>query len=80
MRILNPYTLRMYRNNGRTATLRAQHMEWDNWKEPGAGGTLGAELKSEYFNGSWEAATAFLAGPSASAVVNTGKCVHDACY
>lgn len=60
-------SLRMYRNNGRTATLRAQHLEWDNWKE--TSGTLGAELKNEYFNGSWEAATAFLAGPSASAVV-----------
>ncbi|XEC96517.1 LamG-like jellyroll fold domain-containing protein [Paenibacillus tarimensis] len=62
-------TLKMYRNNGRSATLRAHHIEWDDWKEPGAGGTLGAELKNEYFNGSSEAALAYFDGPHASAVI-----------
>lgn len=61
--------LKLYRNNGRTATLKAHHIEWDDWKEPGAGGTLGAELKSEYFNGNTEAVAAFFARPSASSGV-----------
>ncbi|WP_051250631.1 LamG-like jellyroll fold domain-containing protein [Paenibacillus harenae] len=62
-------TLKMYRNNGRSANLRAHHIEWDNWKEPGGGGTLGAELKNEYFNGSSEAALGYFDGPHASAVI-----------
>ncbi|MBD0378590.1 FIVAR domain-containing protein [Paenibacillus sedimenti] len=60
-------TLRMYRYNGRTATMRAHHIDWDDWVEPGASGTLGAQLKSEYFGGNSQAIAAFFAGQSASA-------------
>ncbi|QYR20363.1 LamG domain-containing protein [Paenibacillus sp. sptzw28] len=62
-------TLKMYRANTRSATLRAHHIEWDDWKEPGAGGTLGAELKAGYFGGSTQAALDFFDGPNASAVI-----------
>lgn len=62
-------TLKMYRANARTALLRAHHIEWDDWKEPGSGGTLGAELKAGYFGGSSNAALAFFGGPNASATV-----------
>ncbi|WP_199624383.1 LamG-like jellyroll fold domain-containing protein [Paenibacillus alkalitolerans] len=62
-------TLKMYRSNTRSSLLRAHHIEWDDWKEPGGGGTLGAELKAEYFNGSTEDALAFFEGPNASAMI-----------
>jgi hypothetical protein len=65
--IIESVTLRMYRYNARTATIHAHHIEWDDWREPGANGTLGSQLKSEYFDGSSEAIADFFAGPSASA-------------
>jgi hypothetical protein len=64
-------TLRMYRNNPRTATMQAQHLEWDNWLEPGFNGTLGAQLKNEYFGGSSQAIAKFFSGPSVSAGLTT---------
>ncbi|WP_373231591.1 carbohydrate-binding protein [Cohnella sp.] len=62
-------TLRMYRNNARSATMQAHHLEWDDWIEPGGSGTLGVQLKSEYFGGSTQAITEFFSGPFASAGV-----------
>lgn len=64
-------TLKMYRSNTRSALLRAHHIEWDGWKEPGSGGTLGAELKAGYFGGNSKAALAFFEGPNASATVTS---------
>lgn len=60
-------TLRMYRNNTRTATMQAHHLEWDGWLEPGGSGTLGAQLKTEYFGGSSQAIASFISAPSVSA-------------
>jgi hypothetical protein len=58
-------TLRVYRSNTRTGTLRAHFVEWDDWKESDTG--TGGKMKLVYFNDSSAAISTFLNLPTAQA-------------